>query len=62
MKFEDVLGIIGGMGPFQICMFSLLGVTSLLNTESIYMNFVGYKPDHWCHVSQLESLPYDIQV
>ena len=41
MNFDDVLGIVGGMGAFQWCIFIVYSVASAWSVESIYSNFVG---------------------
>ena len=41
MNFDDVLGIVGGMGMFQWCIFIVYSVASAWSVESIYSNFVG---------------------
>ena len=41
MNFDDVLGIVGGMGTFQWCIFIVYSVASAWSVESIYSNFVG---------------------
>ena len=41
MNFDDVLGIVGGMGVFQWCIFIVYSVASTWSVESIYSNFIG---------------------
>ena len=62
ISFEGVLGVIGGHGAFQWCVFINTMVVAFMSVETIYMNFVGYEPEHWCHVEELQHLPYYLQV
>lgn len=62
MKFDDAFKLIGGHGLFQWGVFLATLVTALMSVETIYMNFVGYRQEHWCHVSELENLTHDMQV
>ena len=41
MTFDDVLGIVGGMGMFQWCIVIVYSVASGWGVESIYSNFIG---------------------
>ena len=41
MNFDDVLGIVGGMGTFQWCILIVYSVASAWSVESIYSNFIG---------------------
>ena len=59
-KFDDVFHIIGE-GAFQLVIFAIISIAAFFSMESIWINFTAYTPKHWCHVSKLENLPFDIQ-
>ena len=61
MKYEDIYEYIGQIGRYQWLIFSLNFLFSMYCVDSIHMVFIGGSMDHWCHVDELDGLPYDVQ-
>ena len=61
MNYEQVYEYIGQIGRYQWFIFSLNFLFSVYCVDSIHMVFIGGSMDHWCHVDELDGLPYDIQ-
>jgi hypothetical protein len=61
MKYEDLYEYIGEIGRYQWFIFSLVFIFSMYTVDSIHMNFIGGKMQHWCRVEELLALPYDVQ-
>ncbi len=61
-NFDDVFEEVGGIGVYQICIIVLFGGVMLLKADVIFMNFVGFEPDHWCKVTELVEFPHNMQV
>ena len=59
--FDDVFTHIGEFQTFQIISFAVLSAIAYLNLEIIWADFTAYSQDHWCQVSELKHLPYDMQ-
>lgn len=59
--YEDVLQYVGEFGVYQLCIYIYACGIAFISVESIYMNFIGYRMDHWCAVPELVDLPYDVQ-
>ena len=62
MKFDEVFVYIGEIGLYQLLLYVLLGLPSYFSGYmSISMSFLGYTPEHWCSVEELQSYPHDQQ-
>ena len=61
MDIEEAFRIVGEFGLFQTGVFILFALTAFLALDTIWPNFIVYKPDHFCKVPELQSLPYDLQ-
>jgi len=61
MLKDDVNSYIGDFGVYQLRVFIVMCVMSLISLESIHIVFIGADMPHWCHVPELYELPYDVQ-
>ena len=61
IRFDEVYGLIGSFGVYQGALFFTAMIGSFWGAEVIFMNFVGYEPDHWCHVPELANFSYSQQ-
>lgn len=61
MYFDDALDSVGDGGPYQIGVFFLIAAMEFLAADSIQMNFMGYKMDHWCRVPRLSNFTHSQQ-
>lgn len=49
------------MGRYQWRMFAAVSLFAIFAGDVMHMVFVGGHMEHWCHVQQLDHLPYDVQ-
>ena len=62
MHFDEIFLYIGEIGVYQALLYVLLGMPSYFSGYmSISMSFLGYTPEHWCYVEELQEFPYDQQ-
>lgn len=53
MKFDEVLGLIGEMGPYQILIMSLVAMAMIPEAmHSLIAVFLTANMDHWCAVPE----------
>ena len=61
VSYEEVLKWTGELGVYQATLFCFVACISFITAEPIYMNFIGYKMDHWCKVPELQEIPFRLQ-
>ena len=62
MEFNDVFQHIGDIGLYQILMYCIIGIISIINgLNNIGINFMAGHQEHWCSVPRLELFPHDVQ-
>ena len=59
--YEDVLRQAGDLGIYQVAIFAYMGSLAFLTVETIFMNFIGYRMDHWCKVPELANFSFEFQ-
>lgn len=60
LTFDDILGLIGGMGRYQIVAITMICYAILPEAlNSMIYVFAGAKLDHWCAVDQWRSSASD---
>ena len=55
MNLDELEKSAGDTGPYQIVVFLILGIFTFSATDSISINFLAAKMDHWCYVPGLEN-------
>ena len=61
MRYEELYEYVGQIGRYQWFIFSLVFIFSIYTVDSIHMNFIGGRMEHWCRVDELQLLPYEVQ-
>jgi len=61
MENQDLNTYIGDMGPYQWRVFIAVFIFAIYSADAIHIIFIAGKMPHWCRVSELMGLPYDIQ-
>lgn len=56
MGQPDIFQDVGGLGLYQKRQFVISCLVSFISTELFMVNFMGYTPDHWCHVQHSLNL------
>ncbi len=62
VSFDSIIDTVGGLGLYQILLFILISIIPMFNVDLLYLIFMGYKQQHWCHISNLAGLPFHLQV
>jgi len=61
MEKQDLSTYIGDMGPYQFRVFITVFIFTIYTADAIHIIFIAGKMPHWCHVPELDDLPYDVQ-
>jgi len=61
MEKQDLNTYIGDMGPYQWRVFITVFIFAIYTADAIHIIFIAGKMPHWCHVPELNDLPYDVQ-
>ena len=60
MQFDDLFEHFGEIGLYQICIF-LMAISPTLVSDTISLNFLTGRMDHWCDIPELSNLTMDQQ-
>ena len=55
MNLDELEKSAGDTGPYQIVVFLILSIFKFFSTDSISINFLAAKMDHWCYVPGSEN-------
>jgi len=61
MTKSDLNAYIGEMGAYQWRVVIAVFILIVYTADSIYIIFIAGEMPHWCHVPELDDLPYDVQ-
>jgi len=61
MTANDLNAYIGELGTYQLRVVAAVFLLITYTADSIYIIFIAGKMSHWCRVSELVDLPYDVQ-
>ena len=61
VPFDTVYDVAGHFGLYQLVLFIVFSINSFTGNEITFLNFVGYTPDHWCRVKELEKYGFETQ-
>ena len=60
MRFDDLFDHFGEIGRYQIMLVFMLMIPELFS-DTIALNFLTGRMDHWCYVPELEHLDPELQ-
>ena len=56
IDFEEAFDHIGHFGPYQLCLFFLIGIaTFIVGIQMIASTFLSADMEHWCHIPRLQN-------
>ena len=61
MQYDEVYGIIGEIGIFQVCVIAAMATLYMYGIAGITMIFVGAEMPHWCRIDELVNLSFTQQ-